>query len=409
MSDPTAIPWTKDAKVIGLISLAHGTSHFFQLVLPPLFPLMVSEFGVGYTELGIVMTVFFVTSGFGQVAAGFLVDRIGARRVLIGGLALYILAVSAFALAPAFWMFFPIAVLLGLGNCVFHPSDFTIMNASVSPTRLGRAYGMHTLMGNLGWAVAPAFMLSIAFAAGWRSALVAAALVGVAVLAALLFNRSDLADELAEAESATNASHKTHIGLAPLFDSAVVLCFFYFCFLALALIAVQSFLPPTLEALYGTPLEIGNIALTGFLLGAAAGVLFGGVLADRSDRYGLLIAVGLLGSASAFAILAMVEPPTVLLIATAGLAGFLSGMTTPSRDMLVRAATPKGATGRVFGFVYSGLDVGSSGAPIAIGLMLDGGHAAAVLWAVAIVFVLAIATAVTVRTDRPHQSGISGG
>ena len=398
MSDRAAAAWSNDFKVVSLISLAHGCSHFFQLVLPPLFPLLVAEFNTGYTELGVVMTIFFVTSGFSQVAAGFLVDRFGARRVLLSGLALYCFAIICFALAPAFWMFYGLAVLLGLGNSVFHPADFTIMNGSVDPRRLGRAFGMHTLGGNLGWAVAPGFMLSIALVGGWRVALLAAASLGIAILATLWWSRADLA-EVPAADKDRPAARRTAppLSLLVMISGPVILCFLYFALLALAQIAVQNFLPPTLEALHGTPLQIGNVALTGFLLGASAGVLTGGIMADRSTRYGLTIALGLAGGALMFVVVGNLALSDVVMVAGMVAAGFLLGMTTPSRDLLVRSATPKGATGRVFGFVYSGLDVGSALAPVGVGYMLDTGRAEWVLWLVAAILLLAITTAISVR------------
>jgi MFS family permease len=398
MSETTASSWSKDVKVISLVSIAHGCSHYFQLVLPPLFPILTGVFDVGYTELGFVMTLFFVTSGFGQVIAGFLVDHFGAKRVLILGMALYSFAVLCFAMAQSFWMFYPAAVLLGLGNCVFHPSDFTIMNASISGSRIGRAFGMHTLGGNLGWAAAPFSMLAIAWLVNWRVALVVAALIGFAITAALWYWRRDITDRVEE--PANQDANAKSMSLGPMLTAPIILCFLYFSLLALALIAVQNFLPPTLEAMYDTPLTIGNTALTGFLLGASVGVVIGGVLADRTNRYSLMIAVGLLLAALAFASIAVWNLPTVLLVAATSLAGLLTGLTTPSRDMLVRAASPANATGRIFGFVYSGLDVGSALAPISIGIMLDYGEASALPWAIAIVLILAIGTAVAIRPQN---------
>ena len=398
MSDRAAAAWSHDIKVVSLISLAHGCSHFFQLVLPPLFPLLAAEFAIGYTELGVVMTIFFVTSGFSQVAAGFLVDRFGARRMLLAGLALYCFAIIFFAMAGAFWLFYGLAVLLGLGNSVFHPADFTIMNGSLDPRHLGRAFGMHTLGGNLGWALAPGFMLSIALVAGWRVALLAAAGLGFAILLALWWSRAEL-DDGPQAPEQRPAARRTasSLSLLAMIGGPVFLCFLYFALLALALIAVQNFLPPTLQALHATPLQIGNVALTGFLLGASAGVLAGGILADRSPHHSLFIALGLAGGALLFVAVGNLALNDVVMVAGMAAAGFLLGMTTPSRDLLVRSATPKGATGRVFGFVYSGLDVGSALAPVGVGMLLDSGRAEWVLWLVAAILVLAITTAVSVR------------
>ena len=391
-----------DIRAMTLVGLAHGTSHFFQLVLPPLFPFLVAEFSVSYTQLGAVMMVFFVTSGIGQPIAGFLVDRLGARRVLFVGLAIYATAIMSLSMATSLWGITPALMLAALGNCVFHPADFTVLNASVRPERLGRAFGIHTFGGNLGWALAPITMLGLAGPFGWRGALIGAGLIGFCVLALLLLNHRVLRSDdgaLPAAETDDAAAHAPApaLGLATLFSAPIMLCFAYFVLIAAALIGVQNFLPATLESLHRTPLELGATVLTGFLLGASAGVIAGGILADRWQRHGTVITLGLAGAALLFALVATTALPAAPLIAAIALAGFLSGVTTPSRDLLVRAATPKGATGRVFGFVYSGLDVGSACAPVTIGYLLDTGAPAMALWLTAGIFALAILTAGAIR------------
>lgn len=386
-----------DLKAIGLIGLAHGCSHFFQLVLPPLFPFLIAEFQLSYTELGVMMTVFFVTSGLAQPPAGFLVDRIGARRVLIGGLALYCVAIGLVALLPSFWMFLPAMALIGLGNSVFHPADFTILNTTVSQHRLGRAFGVHTFGGNIGWAIAPILMLPLAGQFGWRIALFGAVIVGLCVLILLWINRASLLDGSEIVGQGRRPF--TRLGLRPLLAAPVLLCFLYFLLLATALIAVQNFLPATLGALHQTPLTLASAALTGFLLGAAGGVVVGGFLADRSTRHTAIIAGGLAAAAILLLAVGHVPLPAAILLPAVAAAGFLAGVTTPSRDLLVRSATPPGATGRVFGFVYSGLDAGSALAPATVGLILDHGRPEWVLWLVAAVMICAIFTAVSIRAE----------
>ncbi len=395
-----------DIRAMTLVGLAHGTSHYFQLVLPPLFPFLVAEFSVSYTQLGAVMMVFFVTSGIGQPIAGFLVDRLGARRVLFVGLAIYATAIMSLSMATSLWGIAPALMLAALGNCVFHPADFTVLNASVRPERLGRAFGIHTFGGNLGWALAPITMLGLAGPFGWRGALIGAGLIGFCVLALLLLNHRVLrSDDGALPAAGTDDAPAPSpaptpapaLGLATLFSAPILLCFAYFVLIAAALIGVQNFLPTILESLHRTPLELGATILTGFLLGASAGVIAGGILADRWQRHGTVITLGLAGAAILFALVATTALPAASLIAAIALAGFLSGVTTPSRDLLVRSATPKGATGRVFGFVYSGLDVGSAFAPVTIGYLLDTGAPAMALWLTAGIFALAILTAGAIR------------
>lgn len=387
----------RDVKVMALIGVAHGCSHFFQLVLPPLFPFLKDEFAVSYTELGLVMTLFYVTSGVLQTPAGFLVDRIGARNVLIGGLAIFCTAILFYGLTPSYWLLLPVAVIAGIGNSVFHPADFSILNASVDQKRLGMAYGTHTLGGNLGWGLAPVLMAGGAAVFGWRAAPIIAALVGYAILAALLLNRNLIKEDAGAARRAAAKAGEKAAPLGPLISLPVVMCFGYFLLLSFALIGTQNFLPATLAALYDTPLALATTALTGFLLGASGGVMVGGWVADRGVKLEVIVIGGLLGAAALILVVANLNLPAIGLVAAIAGAGFLQGFTTPSRDLIVRGAAPKGASGRVFGFVYSGLDAGSAMAPLVLGLLLDHGHADRVLWFVAAMLALTTLTAVVIR------------
>jgi len=392
-------PPLRDIQVMALIGLAHGCSHFFQLVLPSLFPFLKDTFQVSYTELGAVMTVFYVTSGLLQTPAGFLVDRIGARAVLLGGMGLYCTGILLYGLVPSFWMLFPVALLAGIGNSVFHPADYSILNASVNQSRLGRAYGSHTLGGNLGWALAPPLMAGAALLLGWRGALLLAALMGFAILAMLLLGRDKLADDVNSQRraAAQTSGAAPAASLAPLFSLPVVMCFGYFLLLATGLIGIQNFLPATLGALYGTPLSLATTALTGFLLGASLGVMVGGAIADKGVAPGRIVVGGLFGAAALVVLVSQLDLPAVALIAAIAGAGFLQGCTTPSRDLIVRGAAPKGASGRVFGFVYSGLDAGSATAPLIVGLLLDHGRPEQVLMLVAVMFGLTTLTVFGIR------------
>lgn len=385
-----------DVGVIALIGLGHGYSHFSHLVLPPLFPVLRATFDVSFTELGAVMTLFFVASGLAQTPAGFLADRFGAHRILIAGTALLGAAVALFGLVGSFWVLFPLAVLAGFGNSVFHPADYSILTAVVGRRRLGRAYGVHTFCGNLGWAAAPAFVLGMTGVFGWRVALVAAGAVGIAIAITLARYHPLLVGAPAPAR-ADRAAAMTAATPAPLFSRPVVVCFVYFLLIAIAGVSIQTFLPVLLDVLHETPLTVGGAALTGYLIGGAAGILAGGLLADRSHRHDLVVTCGLTGSAALLLVIGPVAMAAPLLVGTLALAGFMTGATMPSRDMLVRNATPSGATGRVFGFVYSGLDAGAAIAPLIVGALLDRGRAMPVLWFVAGALVLAVGSVAVLR------------
>ncbi|TAM48039.1 MAG: MFS transporter, partial [Burkholderiaceae bacterium] len=182
----------RDAGLIGLVGLGHMTSHFSQLLLAPLFPWLKDALHVGYAELGFLMTVFFTVSCVVQFVSGFVVDRVGPRPILFGGLALIGLAAFGFSISTSYWMMAGFSVLAGLGNGVFHPVDYTLLNRKVSPARLGHAYSVHGITGSLGWALAPALLVPLTLAFSWRVALACAGVLIFSVLVVLLFNRDRL-------------------------------------------------------------------------------------------------------------------------------------------------------------------------------------------------------------------------
>src|SRR5690606_6847911 len=233
-----------DFRVIGLVSLAHGISHFFQLVVPPPFPMLVSEFDVSYAALGAMMTLFYAISGIAQTAAGFLVDRIGARRVLLGGLGVFAGAIAAVGLAPSFWLLFPLAIIAGIGNSVFHPADFAILNDRVGHKHLGRAYGVHAIAGNIGWALAPVASVGLAAVIGWRFALVALGCVGLAMVAMLAVSDA-LLDRGQPAKRAGAEVVGTAESLRLLMVTPILMCFAYFVLLAISMVGLQTFAIPT--------------------------------------------------------------------------------------------------------------------------------------------------------------------
>jgi MFS transporter, FSR family, fosmidomycin resistance protein len=391
----------RDAWVIGLVSTAHGFSHFFQLVLPPLFPLLKDVFGVGYQVLGLLTMVFYGTSCLAQPAMGFLVDHLGARRVLLTGLVVTAGATALMGFVPHFYLLFPLAMLAGLGNSVFHPADFALLNAQVGGGRLGRAYGFHGIAGNIGWALAPVASYGLASTIGWRPALMIMGVAGLG-LAAFLALREEL-HEQAHAIRAREAQRG--LGLAAslklLFALPIVMCFAYFTLLAISMVGLQTFEIPATMLLYGVSNVLATTALTAFLLGSSVGVLAGGVIADRTAHHHRVAMTGLLLGATGATILATGQLPTALIVPLLALAGFFLGATTPSRDLIVKQATPPGASGKIYGFVYSGLDVGSATIPILFGWLLDHEQPRWVFIVVVIAMLLSMLTVLNMRARRP--------
>jgi MFS family permease len=397
-----------DVKLIGLVSAAHLLSHFYQLVLPPIFPLLTSVFGVGYAELGLIVSLLYVASGLMQTPAGILVDRLGPSRVLIGGVGLFSASVMLSGLVPGFWWLAPLAIIGGIGNAVFHPADYAIMNARVDPRRLGRAFGAHGVAGNLGWVAAPASVLGLTSLFGWRAALVILGGIGLAFTIYLLSQRSLLSGEARTASAPRDAVAVSAegAGLRVLLMPAVLLCFAYFTLLSVAQVGLQTFLPSAAVAAFGVSIGAANIMLTSFLVAAALGVLAGGVVADRFPRHERVVGIGLAIAAGFSLVFAVASLPVAVLTVCATLAGFAMGATMPARDMIVRGAAPPGGTGKVFGFVYSGLDLGGAITPPLLGLLLDHGMPRMVFVVSALAFAVAIASAVVVGRDkRPGHAG----
>jgi MFS family permease len=396
----------QEAAVIGLVSAAHGMSHFFQLVAAPLFPFMKDELGVSYAALGFLVVVLYTVSGVVQPLAGFVVDRYGARLVLIGGLALMALGTLMLALAPGYGVLVAGAAIAGLGNSVFHPADYAILNERVSTRRLGHAYSSHGVTGFIGYAVAPMFGVGVASLVGWRGALAAGAALGALLLVVLLLNPSRL--ETASAERAAGrVARPVSAEIRMLLSPAILFCFVYFTLYATAFIGIQSFGVAAMTEQYGVAAALASSALSAYYAAVAAGVIAGGFAAARTARHDLVTAAGVAGGALVILVVAMKLVPGSALPAAFAVSGFLVGLTGPSRDMIVRAATPPGASGKVFGFVYSGLDVGSMIMPALYGWMLDNRLPQGVFYAVAIMSFAAVLT-VIFMPGRARQAPAPG-
>jgi FSR family fosmidomycin resistance protein-like MFS transporter len=399
----TAASFRKDAKVIGVIGTAHALSHFFQLVLPPLFPLLRAEFGVSYTTLGALVSVFYVASGTCQFGAGFAVDRFGARPVLLGGLSLLAGGVLLAGLVPDIYWLFPLVAIMGIGNGVFHPADFAVLNANVDARRLGHAYSTHGIGGSLGYALAPVVSFGLASALGWRTSLLILGATGLVAMALLATQRKALTSRTHDAAA---PKHTLANSIELFRQPAILLCFAYFCAVTVAGISIQTFIGTSLHAAYDVALAVATSALTAYLLGGAAGILFGGFLASRTAHHDRVAATGLATGAALMMLLAAVPALAQWSIALLAVTGFVLGATGPSRDMIVRKATPPGASGRVYGFVYSGLDLGATLAPVSIGLLLDHDAPRAVFVAIAVALLLAGSTVIQVR--RQPRVGATG-
>jgi MFS family permease len=392
----------RDGEVIALVGLAHGTSHFFHLMLPPLFPWLMRDFSLSYTDVGLLTTTFFVISGIGQALAGFVVDRVGGWRVLCFGVGMLALSGVVLGLATSYPWLMLSATFAGLGNSIFHPSDFTLLNQRVSQPRLGHAFSIHGVSGNVGWAVAPLFMAGVTSALGWHVAGFGAAALGAAVFTTLCLRRRALADTevlMMTSRAASDEAHHRQGHFAFLASGAVWLSFAFFLLTTMAFGILQNFAPAILSHVYGVSLIVASSGLTAYLVGSGTGMLAAGFLKDRADR----IVAPALGWAVVMAVvLASGAMPSVLLWPLMVGLGFGVGFAGPGRDLLVRRAATsrfgRSSYGRIYGFVYSGLDAGQALSPLVFGPILDAGRFRLPLVAIAVLQASALLTALRVSS-----------
>jgi len=385
-----------DARLIAVVCVGHTLSHFYSLVLPPLFPVLRAELGVSYAALGALITASAGASAMSQLVSGFLVDRFGARRVLASGLALLATAITLAGMAPSYGVLIAIMAMAGLGNGVFHPADYSIFNTKVDPRRLGRAYSAHSTSGSLGWVLAPAVVGGLTAAFGWRVAVTSVGAVGV--LTAFVLSRQQMLGDIRRpmASRAAREGRSFFVELRTLLTPPILTAFAYFALIAASMGAVQTFAVATMVAVYEAPLALAAGALTAYMLGNAAGVICGGFLADRMRRHDVFASAGMAVAAALTLLFASGAPPAAMLAALLALIGFSQGATNPSRDLLVRGATPTGASGKIFGFVYSGLDLGTLVMPPIYGWLIDRGEPRAVFVVAAGLMALTILTVLEV-------------
>jgi FSR family fosmidomycin resistance protein-like MFS transporter len=373
-------------RVLGAISAAHFVSHYVQLLLGPLLPFVRAEFGVSYTEIGFALAAFNLVSAVLQTPAGFLVDRLGARTLLVGGLALGGAAFIAAGLTSSFWLFVGLFAVAGVANTVYHPADYAMLSQHIPAARIGQAFSVHTFAGMLGGAVAPPVMLALYQTIGWRGAFVVSGAVGFAV-AAYVTTVPDTKHARASAEPGEQNPDWRVLTSLP-----VLLNLVFFALLSLTTMGIYNYTVVALDALYGTALTAANTALTGYLMLSALGVLAGGWLVGRTGRHALVATLGLLATAAFVFAVVEVNLDSFGLFLMLSAAGFSSGIIMPSRDMIVRSVTPEGSFGKVFGFVTTGFNISGGVAPLLFGAMMDHSSPRLVFVSIAALTLLAIAT-----------------
>ena len=358
-------------KIIALISTGHFFSHFYMLVLPPLFPIIHNDIEVSYTQLGFAITVYSLTTALTQVPVGYLVDRYGARWILMAGLLAESLAILLVGLYPSYTALLWLMVLSGLGNAVFHPCDYTILNASVPVGRIGRAFSIHTFSGVLGSAVAAPLVVFLAAATHWHTALILCGLAGLLVTVLMAMNSKLLDAGGTEHQTAPHSENPTRRLLT---SAPILLALLFFVGIAMFGNAITKFGISALELGGHIDLKLATLVITVYLFTVPAGVLAGGWVADRIHRHDMFAAACLTVVAVCMLMIAWLSPALPIQVALFAIAGLATGCVSPSRDMMVRALTPPGQSGKVFGFVSTGFNLGGVLAPPLFGYILDSGQ-----------------------------------
>lgn len=391
------IGWARDAKVISIVAIAHFVSHVYIMLLPPIMLLVKDHFRVDYTDIALAITAYNVMSALLQTPAGFLVDRIGARIMLTLGLILSGVAICISALLPGYWAFLIGYALLGVANTVYHPADYSILSATIDGKRIGKAFSIHTFAGYLGSGVTPAMVIAAVAIWGWNGGFLCAAVLSFAAAILLMLTGSVLPRVPRKSTATAAKTDESKVGWDLLMSPPILRNLLFFFCLAMANGGIQTFAVVSLGALHGTPASVANVGLSGFLLFSAMGVLVGGIIADRTPHHERVAAVGFACTSTMAALLGWVEMPAAMLILVMSVGGLLNGIIQPSRDMMVRAVTPPGSFGKVFGFVTTGFNLGGMVAPLTFAWLMDHGQPRLIYVIVIVFILLALLTAMTRR------------
>lgn len=411
-----APPLNQDMKVISLVCFPHLMSHAYWLAIPPMYVALIAAFGITgnelaflglqdkpFTVIAAVTTVFAAATFIFQTPVGFFVDRVGARSVLIGGLAIEAVAIGMFGFATAYWQLLILAAIAGIGHTVFHPADYAILSARVSEERMGRAFSIHSATGYVGFAVAPIFMAGVAELWSWRASFILIGIIGLIAVLILLTQSEALRDDGTvkkgkDAPKTAAAPASTMDGLRLILSLPILMCFLYFVLHQMGGGGIRSFLVATLGVMYDTPEVVAATALSAFTIGSVVGILSGGWVADKFGPRIMTAIATLVPAAIIIALLGWIDIRGVLLIALLAISGYLIGLLIPSRDILLRSVTPPGSMGKVMGFASTGSNLGGALIPVVLGYILDTAGGPWVFWICALFIGAAFLTFITAKT-----------
>jgi MFS family permease len=387
----------QQTRVVAVVSIAHALSHFMHLIVPPVFPLLMSEFSLSYSELGLLMTVFFVVSGIVQAASGFAVDRYGPLPVLLTSIALFACSTLVIASAGSYLMLMLGCAVAGAANAPFHPVDYCILNARIESKRLPRSYAVHGVAGSLGWAVAPLVLVGVSSLAGWRVGMLTAGVICLVIMALVWWARAELrvspirSPRPGQAGAGAVDVSQSTLGFMKL--PSLWISFVYFFGTAFAIGGVQTFGPESAAQLHDLPAAQVALLVSVYMVGSACGALVGGYTMGDVRYAERIVSISLIVALSVALSIGYLATPIWMSSVLFGMMGFAAGVGTPARDLLIKRAAPPGATGRIYGIIYSGLDVGVAVAPALFGFMMDARWPTGIWIGVALAYVLMIVCA----------------
>ncbi|MGB0576632.1 MAG: MFS transporter [Alphaproteobacteria bacterium] len=388
--------------VIGLISAGHFISHFYVICLAPLLPAMAADLKVGYAELGLITSGFFLAGATLQMPAGMLVDRIGAKRVLFVGMFILSSAITLAGLTESYWALLILFMIAGAGNCVFHPCDYVIMSSSISEDKLGRAFSIHSFSGSAGFFAVPLLMPFLEGLTDWRTALFIAGVCGLVVAGVILLLQSVLIDTASRKKKESGQLRRTKDALL---SRRILSHFVYFITSSAATSALAGLTIVVLVAHYGVTKSLAGFVLLAYLIAASVGVIAGGIIADKTKRHDLVLIATMLVAAVATAIAATGLVTFWVCVVMLVIAGITKGVVAPSRDLMVRNDAPTGLLGGVVAFVTIGFTIGNGAAPAVAGWLVDIGSPLNVFWFAAGMAFVSIACVLVARQDAPGPVG----
>ncbi|AXR79598.1 MFS transporter [Natrarchaeobaculum sulfurireducens] len=369
--------------IVAAVSVAHFLSHVYLLAYPPLFPLIGAEFGLTTTQLGLLVTAIYVPTLLLQIPIGEVVDRIGAKRILVAGLVVTSLGVALSGLAPTYGALLAFALVSGVGQSVFHPADYALLESVTDATNQGSAFGLHTFGGFAGFAAAPILTGTLGIQFGWRVALPAVGALGIAYAVVLLvatkpvYRRQIRTRKEPEVSATSDAEPGVASSLRGLFRTELLVVSGFYLVSMMAIVALQSFTTVFAIESFGFSDSAANTVLTAYLVGTAVGVIAGGPFADRAPFQYVIVGAFGLAAVGIWVTVVAIHGSYLTALAVFGVVGLLIGMALPSRDKLANSFADEGSTGKSFGFFFTGLSLGAVISPAVVGAIIDASSATA--------------------------------